>query len=323
MSNLLATPTPSALRSPRRCSVALALIVARRRASSPPIPALRAGRAEHRRRARARPRRAVRRARRGRPRRRRAAPARRPPASASRTPSRAAARATLTVGALTMMVITLVAALSMEATYDRVIDDPALRAKPWDMRVEPGAIGQARAGGARRARRRARDDDRRPPGHRAAAATSSRPARSATASSTSRTPSPTGACSPRPGEAIAGRGLFDALGPEGRRHAHRCAPAASRSRSRSSAATSSPTTTARSLIFTARPRSPRVRALGDGEVIAGFAPGTDGARGRAAPRSAGTASRAELVERRGAPGARRRAPDRATARARCWSPSAS
>jgi putative ABC transport system permease protein len=50
-------------------------------------------------------------------------------------------RATLTVGALTMMVITLVAALSMEATYDRVIDDPALRAKPWDVRVQPGDRG--------------------------------------------------------------------------------------------------------------------------------------------------------------------------------------
>ena len=45
------------------------------------------------------------------------------------------ARALLTTGALTMMVITLVAALSMEATYDRVIEDPALRAKPWDVRV--------------------------------------------------------------------------------------------------------------------------------------------------------------------------------------------
>jgi putative ABC transport system permease protein len=46
------------------------------------------------------------------------------------------ARAALTTGALTMMVVTLVAALSMEATYDRVIEDPALRAKPWDIRIE-------------------------------------------------------------------------------------------------------------------------------------------------------------------------------------------
>ncbi len=43
-----------------------------------------------------------------------------------------------------MMVITLVAALSMEATYDRVIDDPALRAKPWDVRVQPGAAASRR-----------------------------------------------------------------------------------------------------------------------------------------------------------------------------------
>ena len=54
------------------------------------------------------------------------------------------ARALLTTGALTMMVITLVAALSMEATYDRVIEDPALRAKPWDVRVE-GERSRARA----------------------------------------------------------------------------------------------------------------------------------------------------------------------------------
>jgi putative ABC transport system permease protein len=39
-----------------------------------------------------------------------------------------------------MMVITLVAALSVEATYHRVIDDPALRAKPYDLSVEPGSL---------------------------------------------------------------------------------------------------------------------------------------------------------------------------------------
>ncbi|HET6551755.1 MAG TPA: ABC transporter permease [Solirubrobacter sp.] len=49
-------------------------------------------------------------------------------------------RATLTVAALAMMVITLVAALSVEATYHRVIDDPALRAKPYDLSVEPGSL---------------------------------------------------------------------------------------------------------------------------------------------------------------------------------------
>lgn len=46
------------------------------------------------------------------------------------------ARAALTVGALALMVVTLVAGLSVEATYHRVIDDPALRAKPYDLRVD-------------------------------------------------------------------------------------------------------------------------------------------------------------------------------------------
>src|SRR5262249_48746188 len=55
------------------------------------------------------------------------------------------ARAVLSVAALGMMVITLVAALSMEATYDKVIGDPALRAKPWDILVEPGELSTARA----------------------------------------------------------------------------------------------------------------------------------------------------------------------------------
>ncbi len=55
------------------------------------------------------------------------------------------ARAVLTVGALGMMVMTLVAGLSMEATYHRVIEDPALRAKPWDLRVDPGEYGEAEA----------------------------------------------------------------------------------------------------------------------------------------------------------------------------------
>jgi len=49
-------------------------------------------------------------------------------------------RATLTVAALAIMVMTLVAALSAEATFNRVIDDPALRAKPYDMSVQ--AISQ-------------------------------------------------------------------------------------------------------------------------------------------------------------------------------------
>jgi hypothetical protein len=49
------------------------------------------------------------------------------------------ARAILSVAALAMMVITLVAALSMEATYGKVIGDPALRAKPWTSASTPGS----------------------------------------------------------------------------------------------------------------------------------------------------------------------------------------
>ena len=75
-------------------------------------------------------------------------------------------RATLTAGALTMMVITLVAALSMEATYGRVIEDPALRAKPWDLRVEPGARANARpSSSSEPARGQPHDARSRPSGH--------------------------------------------------------------------------------------------------------------------------------------------------------------
>jgi len=52
-----------------------------------------------------------------------------------------------------MTVITLVAGLSMEATYDKLINDPALRAKPWDVRVDPSALGTAAALGLVRGER--------------------------------------------------------------------------------------------------------------------------------------------------------------------------
>ncbi len=118
-------------------------------------------------------------------------------------------RAVLTVGALAMMVVTLVAGLSMEATYHKVIDDPALRAKPWDVRVEPGGAGTAAA---------------------LALVRSERGVASATTISSFQVSAfgglqvqaravgadlpyavPDGRMFARPGEAIAGRGLYDAL----------------------------------------------------------------------------------------------------------------
>ena len=139
MSNLLATPT-RAPSSPRTLLVALALIVAAV-ALFAALPALRAGRlntvdalALGRASLSGGASRAA-----------RVAAALHLPATARlgvKDAFTSRSRATLTVGALTMMVITLVAALSMEATYDRVIDDPALRAKPWDVRVQPGAVGE-------------------------------------------------------------------------------------------------------------------------------------------------------------------------------------
>jgi putative ABC transport system permease protein len=142
MSTLLATPTPSAFQ-PATLVGALALIVAAV-ALFAAIPALRAGRLN-----------SVDALALGRTslsggasRAARVAAALRLPATARlgvKDAFTSRSRATLTVGALTLMVITLVAALSMEATYDRVIDDPALRAKPWDVRVQPGAVSEQAA----------------------------------------------------------------------------------------------------------------------------------------------------------------------------------
>ena len=136
------------------------------------------------------------------------------------------------------MVVTLVAALSVEATFHRVIDDPALRAKPWDVRLEePSALAAARqdpdvatattiagfqvAGPAGELHARAVGD-----GFEAFPYAV-----------------PDGRMFARPGEAIAGRGLYETLG-AAIGDPSPCASPASRSRSRSSAATSNPTTTA-------------------------------------------------------------------------------
>lgn len=142
MANLLATPTPSAFQ-PGALALALALIVAAVTVFAA-IPALRAGRlntVSALALGRASPSGGASRA-------ARVAAALHLPAAARlgvKDAFTSRSRATLTVGALTMLVVTLVAALSMEATYDRVIEDPALRAKPWDLRVEPGAQGERAA----------------------------------------------------------------------------------------------------------------------------------------------------------------------------------
>ena len=198
MSTLLATPTPSAFQ-PATLLLALALIVASV-AVFAALPALRAGRlntvdALAVGRASASGSGASRAA--------RVAAALHLPATARlgvKDAFTSRSRALLTVGALTMMVVTLVAALSMEATYDRVIEDPALRAKPWDVRVEPGALGTDAALALVRSERgvdrattitgfQVTTPRRRP---------RSRPARSTPVSSASPTPSRTAGCSPAP-----------------------------------------------------------------------------------------------------------------------------
>src|SRR3954447_9348878 len=137
MANLLATPTPSALApGPLVASLALILVAV---AICTAIPAIRAGRlntvealAIGRASSRGTASRAA-----------RAAAALRLPATVRlgvKDAFAGHARAILSVAALAMMVITLVAALSMEATYNKVIGDPALRAKPSDVLVEPREV---------------------------------------------------------------------------------------------------------------------------------------------------------------------------------------
>jgi putative ABC transport system permease protein len=138
MSSLLATPTPSAFQ-PGTLALTLVLVLAAV-AVFTALPAIRAGRlntvgalALGRAAASGKASRAA-----------RLAAALKLPATARLGVKDAFAsrvRAGLTTGALGMMVVTLVAALSMEATYHKVIDHPALRAKPWDLRVSPDALG--------------------------------------------------------------------------------------------------------------------------------------------------------------------------------------
>lgn len=204
MANVLATPTPSAL-APAPLALALALILAAV-ALFTAVPALRAGRvntvdalALGRSGATGRASRAA-----------RVAAALRLPTVARlgvKDAFTSRSRATLTIAALTFMVVTLVAALSVEATFHRVIDDPALRAKPWDVRVEaPSALAAV-----------ADDPD-------VAAATTitglqvTGPRGEIEARALGEDFSafpyavPDGRMFAKPGEAIAGRGLYDELG---------------------------------------------------------------------------------------------------------------
>ena len=180
-------------------------------------------------------------------------------------------RATLTVGALALMVITLVAALCVEATFHQVIDDPALRAKPYDMRVEPGAL-------ASRGARLVRND---PAVERATTLTGlqvsgprtapSRRARSATPGFAYAVPD--GRMFARPGEAIAGRGLYDTLGPKvGDTLTVRVAgqPMTLKLVGRHV----EPDNDGEVLIFR-RDTLPASVRLGEGEIVATFKPGTD------------------------------------------------
>jgi putative ABC transport system permease protein len=196
-------------------------------------------------------------------------------------------RATLTVAALAIMVMTLVAALSAEATFDRVIEDPALRAKPYDMSVQPGDLGPQAA------LELVRDD---PAVARATTVTGLQVSAPRIGTVQARAVGdagfdyavPEGRMFARPGEAIAGRGLYDALGAEvgdtltvragGQpvtltlvgRHVE-------------------PDNDGEVLIFN-RDTLPASMRLGDGEVVASFAPGTDGAAVTQRMRAAGVVS---------------------------------
>jgi putative ABC transport system permease protein len=194
------------------------------------------------------------------------------------------------MGALTMMVVTLVAGLSMEATYNRVVDDPALRAKPWDMRVETGNLSEAEAlavvqgeRGVDRATTIAGLQVTTPRGGEIQAR--------ALGDGFERFPYavPDGRMFARPGEAVAGRGLYESLGVEigdeltlrvgGRpftvtlvgRHVE-------------------PDNDGEIVIF---PRSTLPAPVEGADVIAGFAPGTDGAAVQRALQQRGVAT--ELV----------------------------
>ena len=110
------------------------------------------------------------------------------------------------------------------------------------------------------------------------------------------TPSPTGRMFARPGEAIAGRGLYDALGAEGRRHGSTVRVGGQPVTLTLVGRHVEPDNDGEVLIFS-RDTLPASARLGDGEIVAAFAPGTDErGRRRSGSRPAHTASRAELTD---------------------------
>ena len=307
MSNLLATPTPSAFQ-PAHAAGALALIVAAV-ALFAAVPALRAGRLNS-------------------------------------VDALALGRASLSGGA--SRAARVAAALHLPATARlgvkdaftsrtprdadrrradddgdharrRALDGGDLR--PRDRR--PGAARQAvgRARPARRRRRaaalqlvrdqprrRARDDDHRLPGHDRRAARRSRPARSATASSASPTPSPTGACSPAPARRSRAAASTSALGLE----------IGDTVTLRAAGQPFEVTLVGRhvepdndgEIVIFPRATLPAGAGVGDGRRDRRLRPGHRRRRARHARPASATPSPPSSIERRGAPGARRHAPDR-------------
>ncbi len=274
MSSLLATPTPSALQpGPLLAALVLILLAV---ALFTAIPALRAGRlntvdalALGRVAGRGRTSRSA----------RLAAALHLPTAARLGVKDAFAARtrATLTVGALAMMVVTLVAALSMEATYDKVIGDPALRAKPWDVRVAPGRLGEP-AALALVASQPGVDRTTTIQGLPLQAFGGQEIQARALGAGYERFPYavPDGRMFARPGEAIAGRGLFDALHVKiGDTITLRAG--ATPIRVRLVGRHVEPDSDGKVVIFSRATLPAAVRdRIGAGDVIAGFAPGADG-----------------------------------------------
>ncbi len=181
-------------------------------------------------------------------------------------------RATLTVAALAIMVTALVAALSAEATFDRVIDDPALRAKPYDMSVQPGALAEAATLDL------VRSD---PAVERATTITGLQVTAPRIGTVQARAIGdaafayavPEGRMFQRPGEAIAGRGLYEALG----------AKVGDRLTVRVGGQPVTVTLVGRhvepdndgEVLIVHRDTLPASAPLGEGEIVAAFKPGTD------------------------------------------------
>ncbi len=168
--------------------------------------------------------------------------------------------------------MTLVSALSAEATFNRVIDDPALRAKPYDMSVQPGALGEAGALDL------VRND---PAVERATTITGLQVTAPRIGTVQARAVGdsdfayavPDGRMFERPGEAIAGRGLYDALGAE----------VGDRVTVRVGGQPVTVTLVGRhvepdndgSVLIFHRDTVPASARLGEGEIVAAFKPGTD------------------------------------------------